>query len=190
MTTPRTSLTHPLQIAELPLPGKGMLGLTFCPGKVQPFALTGSWLRDLYIDCDRLVEWGASSVITLMEQHELKELSVELLPEALAARNIAWRHLPIEDIGVPDEAFVRRWKSECARLHAALSNGERVVLHCKGGLGRTGLVAAMICIERGLDAASAIAHVREVRKGAIETRRQEGFVHDWALQSIGTQARC
>jgi protein-tyrosine phosphatase len=188
MTTPRTSLTHPLQIAELLLPGNGMLGLTFCPGKVQPCALTGSWLRDLDIDCERLVEWGASTVITLMEQHELNDLSVEPLPGALAARNIAWRHLPIEDTGVPDEAFIRRWKSECAQRHAALSNGERMVLHCKGGLGRTGLVAAMICIERGMDATSAIARVRAVRKGAIETRGQERFVRGWALQSVGTQA--
>ncbi len=44
----RTSLTHPLQIATFqPFPGSGKIGITFCPGKVQPGAMSGSWNRDL-----------------------------------------------------------------------------------------------------------------------------------------------
>jgi ADP-ribosyl-[dinitrogen reductase] hydrolase len=42
MIANRTSKTHPLQIAELPLgDGQGRIGLTFCPGKRQPQAMTG-----------------------------------------------------------------------------------------------------------------------------------------------------
>ncbi len=42
----KTSATHPLQIGELGL-RNGRLGLTFCPGKQQPGALSGAWAHDL-----------------------------------------------------------------------------------------------------------------------------------------------
>jgi ADP-ribosyl-[dinitrogen reductase] hydrolase len=43
----RTSQTHPLEIAELPSPVGGCIGLTFCPAKSDPHAMTGAWDRDL-----------------------------------------------------------------------------------------------------------------------------------------------
>ena len=45
----RTSLTHPLIINTIPL-SAGELGLTFCPGKKQPNAMTGSWDRDITLE--------------------------------------------------------------------------------------------------------------------------------------------
>ena len=47
---PRTSDTHPLQIAALDTPGGGRIGMTFCPGKRDPLAMTGPWARDLDTD--------------------------------------------------------------------------------------------------------------------------------------------
>ena len=53
----RTSHTHPLQIAEVSA-GKhhGRIGITFCPGKKQPHALSGSWDRQLDVDLDRIAQ--------------------------------------------------------------------------------------------------------------------------------------
>ena len=52
--TPRTSLSHPLQIAEVSAPGGGMVGITFCPGKHQRLAATGAWARDLQLDLEAI----------------------------------------------------------------------------------------------------------------------------------------
>lgn len=42
----RTSVTHPLEIADVEVaPGFGKIGVTFCPGKKQKHAATGSWDR-------------------------------------------------------------------------------------------------------------------------------------------------
>jgi ADP-ribosyl-[dinitrogen reductase] hydrolase len=178
----RTSLTHPLLIAELDTACGGLIGLTFCPGKQQTDGLTGAWARNLDADCDVIARWGASTVLTLVEAHELTELQVERLPTALAERNIAWHHLPIPDQDVPDERFLKAWPTLSGELHALLAGGQRVLIHCKGGLGRTGLVAAMLCIEQGADAHGAMADIRAVRPGAIETDEQEEFVLDWAAR--------
>ena len=60
-----------------------------------------------------------------------------------------------------------------------LAEGLSVFIHCRGGLGRAGTVAARLLIELGeADAAIAIARVREVRPGAIETTAQENHLHE------------
>lgn len=47
MSAARTSLTHPLRIAEVrPSPSHGRIGMTLCPGKHDRFAQTGAWARD------------------------------------------------------------------------------------------------------------------------------------------------
>jgi ADP-ribosyl-[dinitrogen reductase] hydrolase len=57
-----------------------------------------------------------------------------------------------------------------------LDLGENVVLHCLGGLGRSGMIAARVLVERGLAPAAAITAVRAARPGAIETAQQEAYV--------------
>ncbi|TPG49532.1 phosphatase [Roseomonas nepalensis] len=172
----RTSRTHPLRIAALPCPGGGTLGITFCPGKWQATAATGAWARDLEADVGAIAEWGASRVVTLVTAAELRALRVPGLGEAVAARGMAWRHLPIEDFSVPTPAWEAAWAAERGALHAALDRGEAVLVHCKGGLGRAGLVASRILVERGAAPREAIAAVRAARPGAVETAEQERHV--------------
>lgn len=171
----RTSETDPLQIAELPV-GGGVLGVTLCPGKSGASVFGTAWARDLETDVAAIAAWGASAVVTLIEEHEFALLQVEALPEAVRAAGIAWHHLPIEDVSVPDERFEREWPVVWPQLSARLEAGERVVVHCRGGLGRAGTVAALMLIECGESPERAMARVRAVRPGAIETREQERWV--------------
>ena len=172
----RTSLTHPLQIAEVPA-DPGVIGITFCPGKYQPTALTGSWARDLCLDLDAVRRWGADAVVTLVTAEELRNLRVEAMGAEVAARGMTWLHLPIEDVSTPTVQWETAWREARSALHAILDDGGRMVVHCKGGLGRAGLVAARLLIERGMPPDVAIAAVRDVRKGAIETTAQEAYLH-------------
>ena len=62
-------------------PGGGLIGMTFCPGKIQPGGLSGNWRRDLTTDLDAIRDWGAVVVVTLMEAHELARYRVAALGE-------------------------------------------------------------------------------------------------------------
>ncbi len=57
-----------------------------------------------------------------------------------------------------------------------LRKGRDVLVHCKGGLGRAGTIAARLLIELGMEPATAIDRVRAVRPGAIETPEQKQYV--------------
>ena len=63
---PRTSDSHPLQIAFVDTPGNGRIGMTFCAGKHDPVAMTGPWARDMQTDIAAIADWGAVALVTLM----------------------------------------------------------------------------------------------------------------------------
>ncbi len=62
----RTSLSHPLLIATVPV-GPGAVGVTFCPGKQGDSVFGAPWARDIGLDLDVIQTWGATAVVTLVE---------------------------------------------------------------------------------------------------------------------------
>jgi hypothetical protein len=77
----RTSQSDPLQISRVPTPTAGALGLTLCPGKRDPHAMSGAWDRDLEIDLKAIRDWPAQVLVTLIEDHEFDLLNVPDLGE-------------------------------------------------------------------------------------------------------------
>jgi ADP-ribosyl-[dinitrogen reductase] hydrolase len=170
----KTSLSDPLRIAAVSAPGiAGVIGLTLCPGKKDP---ARDWDRDLDIDLTVIQQWGAEVVVTLVEHHELGLLHVLSLPDAVARHRMRWVHLPIRDVSVPDQTFEARWATTGFELRNLLRRGGSILIHCRGGLGRAGTIAARLLVELGMDAQSAIDAIRHVRPGAIETHEQEMYV--------------
>jgi hypothetical protein len=177
MAKARTSQTHPLQIAEVRAsPSHGRIGITFCPGKHDLIASTGAWARDLDTDLDAIAAWGARLVLTLVEPGELKALKVPHLGDEVRRRGLDWRHLPIADYSVPNEAFETQWETHGRDIRRLLRGGGDVLVHCKGGLGRAGMIAARLLAELGMSPEEAIREVRRARKGAIETPAQLAVV--------------
>lgn len=181
----RTSTSYPLIIDTLPF-HNGALGLTFCPGKKQAYAMTGAWNRDIDLDLDVVEAWGATTVISLLEPFEYDELQVPELPGKFATR-FRWLDLPIRDQHAPNEAWLARWVSLRDEIQQELIGGGRIMIHCKGGFGRTGTVAVMILMEGGINLEDAILLARKTREGAVETSRQEQFLADYA-RAIGKWA--
>jgi protein-tyrosine phosphatase len=178
MNKPKTSLSHPLEIAELAAgAGHGKIGVTFAPGKYDPSALTGSWDRDLTTDLDTIADWGANLVLTLLEAHELTLLRIPHLGHEVLRRNMEWVHLPIPDVSAPTADFDEEWPAQSERLRKKLHDGANIVIHCRGGIGRAGMVAARLLVELGDAPDVAIAKVRAARHPkAVETLEQERWV--------------
>jgi atypical dual specificity phosphatase len=91
-------------------------------------------------------------------------------------------HLPVTDLTAPTRDQIN---AAVAKITEAINNDERVAVHCVAGLGRTGTVVACWLVAQGMDAESAIAHVRGLRPGSIETSEQEETVRTFALSRAG-----
>jgi hypothetical protein len=185
----KTSHSHPLRIDVLnlntipELRGRssnllGQLGLTFCPGKCHVGLFNDRWERNLAMDIDAVRAWGATAWINLMEDSDLVSvnLNTQSFAEAVINAGIDYYHLPIVDAGIPDAEFDTKWHSQISdELRQRLFQGQKLLVHCRGGLGRTGMVAARLLIDMGYDADNAVNLVRYIRHGAIETKAQESW---------------
>ena len=172
-----TSNSSPLRIAAVEAPAGGVIGMTLCPGKIGP-GNHHPWVRNLDADLQALASWGARSLITLMELRELVDYQVQDLGPRSREHfgQAGWFHLPIVDGSVPDQAWELRWEAVRPMIHRQLQDGERIVIHCLGGLGRTGLLACRLLIESGIQPKEALEQVRGARPGAVETLEQERYV--------------
>lgn len=175
----RTSQSHPLRIDELRAgEAGGVIGITFCPGKCGASNSGYRWERDLATDLDAIAAWRPGAMVTLIEDHEFEMLGVRGLGAQVRARGIDWHHLPIVDVQPPDERFEARWLTSGPALTSLLRDGRKVLVHCRGGLGRAGTVAALLLVGLGVDRAEAVRRVRAARHGAIETSGQLRYVTD------------
>ncbi len=156
-----------LRVDRVPFPDGRGLGLTILPGRKDR-------ARDLDADLAELRRGGTTHLVSLLTSEELAAYGVPDLPEKTAKAGIAHRHFPILDQKAGSESDVRElvdW------IRGASATGN-VVLHCLGGLGRSGMVAACALVDAGLAPDDAIRRVREHRSPrAVETRTQEEFVH-------------
>ncbi len=124
---------------------------------------------------------GVSKVYCLQEEDELLYLSngtenVEKRRESLNELGIELVHSPVPDFGVPA-------KEQAAELVNSIlgdiRSGKNILIHCMGGLGRTGTIAACVLAGTGIAPGDAVAKVRAVRPGTLETAAQADFVRGY-----------
>ena len=117
-------------------------------------------------------------MLSLMEEPELASVGapVKVLAEELKGHGVAWHHLPICDLGAPDERFETVWVELWPRLDLLFQNRGRAFIHCYAGLGRTGTVAALILMQYGQSARDALRLVRAARPGSIQSFEQEHYL--------------
>jgi protein-tyrosine phosphatase len=163
-----------LRVDWIPLAGvPGRMGLTILPGR-------GDRGRALTEDIDRLVELKTDLVVSLTTDDELSQFGVPTLAASLIARGINCRRVPILDQKTCDLTQARAISDEILN---ACQAGRTVVIHCVGGIGRSGMIAACVGVLNKLEPIEAIALVRQHRSPrALETEAQIKMVWDLAHQ--------
>lgn len=148
----------------------GRIGLTVLPGR-------GDWRRHLPDDLASLRSDGVDAILTLVPTAELEAYGVpELVPSARAA-GFDHLHLPLADQGAASTDEMAR---AIAWLDGHVDAGRTALVHCVGGLGRSGMVAACWLRSRGAGYDDALQIVRDARgPRAVETAIQEALVAAW-----------
>ncbi len=114
--------------------------------------------RSLTEDVEFLNHEGVRTVISLTE-----------IPPPLETTSIRQTHIPIADFTAPTLEQMIEFVDVATE---STGRGEPVAVHCAAGLGRSGTMAAVYLVANGASADEAIARVRELRPGSIETEAQ------------------
>ena len=131
-------IAHPFD--TLSVPGGATFIFTPCPGTKD--TTVADALRSLK-------EVGADALVTLLPDTEIDALAVSGLGEEARQQGLAWFQLPIEDDEEPGQFFHLAWEEQKAELFEFFNAGKTLAIHCRGGSGRTGLMAAILLLESG-----------------------------------------
>jgi protein-tyrosine phosphatase len=161
---------EPFAIHVVTVANGGEIGLCRMPGRSG----------DLAADLGTIAAWSPRLVVSLTETNELAAHGAAGIGAALETSGISHRQFPIIDYGAP-EAGDMAWAALAAELHGALDAGGRVLVHCMGGCGRSGMIALRLMVECGETPDAALARLRTERPCAVETDGQM----TWASRRFG-----
>ncbi len=151
---------HSLGAAE------GTLGLCPLPGLLSPYQDDLATIRN----------WAPDLVLTMTEEAELNAAGAADFGDDLQDLGISWYALPIRDFGAPGADVIHTWPEVSVLARAILRQGGKVLVHCRGGCGRSGMVVMRLMVELGEAPDAALSRLRAARPCAVETPAQQ----DWA----------
>jgi len=145
-------------------PAPGRLG-------VMPRPAGGRWLTD---DLAALRDGGVDTLVCALSEEERERLDLTRQPTVAHQLGLSYIGFPIPDFGVPDPVELRRL---AARLADEVHAGRFVVVHCFGGIGRSGVIAGATLIHLGATAEQAMELITKARGvPAPETAEQRDLL--------------
>jgi protein-tyrosine phosphatase len=154
------------------------------PGKLAISARPrgGDWLED------EISGWrtaGVDAVVSLLTPRENEDLELDAESSLTQARGLRFVSLPVEDRSVPSS-----WEDA---LHAVdkvaeiLQQGRNVAVHCRQGVGRSGIIAAAVLVKHGSTPDDALKLISDARGVPVpETPEQREWVRRFSRRAAAT----
>jgi protein-tyrosine phosphatase len=145
--------------------GKGFLAVMAKP-------VAGEWIEEEF---HGISHFGIQCLVSLLEEHEIKELGLSSAANLCTLNGIHFIHFPIKDRGVPPPSA--KIFDVIEDVYQRILSGENTVIHCRAGIGRTGLLAASVLVKHGHSPTDAFHMVSTARRVDVpETPEQSEWV--------------
>jgi protein-tyrosine phosphatase len=131
---------------------------------------------------DEIEAWrrsGVQVVVSMLTAEEVVELELGSEAADCRASGIEYVSFPMADRGVPKSAAA--FRHLVSELTAHLNDGRMVLVHCRQGIGRAGLIAVGLLLAAGIEVADAIERVTKARGRPVpETTEQRRWIEEQA----------
>jgi len=133
--------------------------------------------EDLSGDVAEFSALGVTAVLSLLQSNEQVEIGLSAEQSTCEQQGLEFLSYSIKDRGYPDQQELKQFLTP---LIKQVEKGTQVAIHCKGGIGRTGIVSCCLLIEHGYSAQQAIELVSKARGRSVpDTDEQKAFVFDY-----------
>jgi len=148
--------------------GKGFLAVMAHPAREG----------DVEMMIRELAAQGVQQVVSLLDPDEARELGLENEAELVNEQSMDFVSFPIRDMGLPGSVddFARLSKN----LFHQVEVGINTLIHCRAGIGRSGLLASAVLLHGGSNLQQAFARVSHMRGCRVPETAQQG---DWLLEN-------
>ncbi len=162
-------ITYRLDWIPLQNVNQRLLCISQCPGKTESVKKEQKISDDLGV----LKENSIQTIVSLLSLEELEQLGLSSLFAKIKRFGFEHIHFSIKDRSIPRNKV--EFEKLISYLIEKISAGHIVFIHCNAGLGRSGLLAALICKSMNVSL-DPIEYVRKFRKGSVETIEQENMI--------------
>ncbi|WP_038002975.1 protein-tyrosine phosphatase family protein [Teredinibacter turnerae] len=137
--------------------------------------VSGDWIDDEFAG---IANWGINRIVSLLEPHE--EIEVGLSEEKLYTEKYGMEFVsfPKKDRGLPNS--IQEYLAFTKRLYHEAAGGLNTVVHCRAGIGRTGIIAAGVLLHCGFEPTEAIEHISKQRGVAVPDTEEQ---IEWVIRS-------
>jgi len=141
---------------------------------IMPRPGPDEWLR---AEIAELGKMGVTTLVSLLEAREEHELSLTAEAEIAVANGIEFVSYPIEDRTVPLE--LDSFTNLISGLADRVLDGHGVAIHCRAGIGRSGITAAAVMVRIGFEPETVFARISAVRRCAVPDTYEQT---EWFIQ--------
>ncbi len=141
----------------------------------------GDWLKDDIANWKRA---GISAVLSLLTPEEERDLDLRNEAAEVRAQGMEFTSFPIPDRQIPRSET--KWAEVLERVARTLAAERNVLVHCRQGIGRSGLVAACLLVKKGMSPGAAVESVSATRGLSVpETSEQRDWIDHYAVAAAG-----
>ena len=145
---------------------KGILGMMPKPNGGGVLTEEIKILKNNKVDC----------LVCLIEYSEMQELGLLVEEESCKKAAIDFIHFPTKDFQLPEE---KAYFSLLNNLTERLEKNQKIVIHCRAGIGRTGTVAAGLLLKNKIHTTDVFEFLSTVRTCEVPDTKEQ---RDWVLK--------
>lgn len=142
---------------------------------IMPRPRGNDWLED---EIRGLQFRQVNIIVSLLEFGEIHELGLAAEEDLCHEKGIHFIHFPIEDVNIPKNE--KKYFNLIDQLIDALEKGNKIVIHCRMGIGRASLIAAGVLIKLGVQPENVFDFISKARELSVpDTEEQKQWVLNW-----------